>query len=127
MNLRPRPLAARAAGAEDAAHEDPEAGVVAQPPQQQAECSSGGAVGGSAWQTFRTPAKAGGRGLAAVAAAGFTLVAVTALFLLLHATDCDCLRGRSAPGAQRTEVLRPPRFLTARAVGRAGRGSGRGR
>ncbi|MFJ8882840.1 lysine transporter LysE [Streptomyces sp. NPDC102402] len=39
----------------------------------------------------RTPAKGRRRGLAALAAAGFTLTAVTALFLLLYATGCDCL------------------------------------
>ncbi|WP_405666631.1 hypothetical protein OG379_32355 [Streptomyces sp. NBC_01166] len=31
------------------------------------------------------------RGWTAVAAAGFTLVAATAVFLLLHATGCGCL------------------------------------
>ncbi|MFG2432965.1 lysine transporter LysE [Streptomyces sp. NPDC048590] len=44
-----------------------------------------------AWQTFRTPAKSLRRGLAAVTAAGFTVAAVSALFLLFYATDCGCL------------------------------------
>ncbi|MFE6183910.1 lysine transporter LysE [Streptomyces sp. NPDC056465] len=44
-----------------------------------------------AWHTFRTPAKGRRRGLAALTAAGFTVTAMTALFLLLHATGCDCL------------------------------------
>ncbi|MEL5954006.1 lysine transporter LysE [Streptomyces sp. CLV115] len=44
-----------------------------------------------AWQTFRTPTKGGRRGLAAPTAVGFTVTAMTALFLLLYATGCDCL------------------------------------
>ncbi|MDX3800645.1 lysine transporter LysE [Streptomyces sp. AK04-3B] len=44
-----------------------------------------------AWQTFRNPTKGHPRGLAALTAAGFTLTAMTALFLLLYATGCDCL------------------------------------
>ncbi|MFJ4503607.1 lysine transporter LysE [Streptomyces sp. NPDC088864] len=39
-----------------------------------------------AWQTFRTPAKGRRRGLAALTAAGFTVTAMTALFLLLYST-----------------------------------------
>ncbi|MFF8691695.1 lysine transporter LysE [Streptomyces sp. NPDC015144] len=44
-----------------------------------------------AWRTFRPPTKGRRRGLAAVTAFGFTAAAATALFLLLYATDCDCL------------------------------------
>ncbi|MEF9914490.1 lysine transporter LysE [Streptomyces sp. P5-A9] len=44
-----------------------------------------------AWQTFREPVRRRRRGCAAVAAAGFTLAAATAVFLLLYATDCACL------------------------------------
>ncbi|MFK0256984.1 lysine transporter LysE [Streptomyces sp. NPDC090445] len=44
-----------------------------------------------AWQTFRAPAKGRRRGLAAVTAGGFTLIAMTALFLLLYGTGCNCL------------------------------------
>lgn len=44
-----------------------------------------------AWQTFRTPMKGRRRGLAALTAVGFTVAAMTALFLLLYATGCDCL------------------------------------
>ncbi|SDN26688.1 hypothetical protein SAMN05444921_12314 [Streptomyces wuyuanensis] len=44
-----------------------------------------------AWQTFRTPAKGRRRGHAALATAGFTLAAMTALFLLLYTAGCDCL------------------------------------
>ncbi|BFP50695.1 hypothetical protein SCMC78_05020 [Streptomyces sp. CMC78] len=44
-----------------------------------------------AWQTFRTPAKGRRRGLAALTAVGFTVTAMTALFLLLYSTGCDCL------------------------------------
>ncbi|MFE4212714.1 lysine transporter LysE [Streptomyces sp. NPDC056844] len=44
-----------------------------------------------AWQTFREPVRHRRRGWAAVAAAGFTLAAATAVFLLLYATDCACL------------------------------------
>ncbi|MGW6569727.1 lysine transporter LysE [Streptomyces sp. NPDC054975] len=44
-----------------------------------------------AWQTFRTPAKGHRRGLAALTAASFTLVGMTALLLLLYATGCGCL------------------------------------
>ncbi|NXY95248.1 lysine transporter LysE [Streptomyces sp. BR123] len=43
-----------------------------------------------AWRTFRTPRKRR-RGLAAVTTAAFTLTAMTALFLLLYGTGCDCL------------------------------------
>ncbi|QES10301.1 lysine transporter LysE [Streptomyces venezuelae] len=44
-----------------------------------------------AWQTFRTRAR-GHRGeLAALTAVGFTVTAVTAVFLLLFSTGCDCL------------------------------------
>ncbi|ROQ63161.1 hypothetical protein EDD93_5899 [Streptomyces sp. 840.1] len=44
-----------------------------------------------AWQTFRTPAKGRRRGLAVLTTAGFTLIAMTAVFLLLYATGCGCL------------------------------------
>ncbi|MFF7888713.1 lysine transporter LysE [Streptomyces sp. NPDC020794] len=44
-----------------------------------------------AWQTFRTATKGRRRGLAALTAVGFTVTAMTALFLLLYATGCDCL------------------------------------
>ncbi|MFF4323337.1 lysine transporter LysE [Streptomyces sp. NPDC001568] len=44
-----------------------------------------------AWQTFGTPAKGRRRGLTALTAASFTLVGLTALFLLLYATGCNCL------------------------------------
>ncbi|MFF4102901.1 lysine transporter LysE [Streptomyces sp. NPDC001903] len=44
-----------------------------------------------AWRSYRAPAKGRGRGLAAVTTAGFTLVAGTALFLLVYGTGCDCL------------------------------------
>ncbi|MGF0164371.1 lysine transporter LysE [Streptomyces albidoflavus] len=44
-----------------------------------------------AWRAFRTPAKGRRGGLAALTAAGFTVTAMTALFLLLYATGCDCL------------------------------------
>ncbi|MCT9089683.1 lysine transporter LysE [Streptomyces sp. ASQP_92] len=44
-----------------------------------------------AWKSFRTPTTGHRRGLAALTTAGFTLTAVTALFLLLYATRCDCL------------------------------------
>ncbi|MFG3531159.1 lysine transporter LysE [Streptomyces sp. NPDC047917] len=44
-----------------------------------------------AWRTFRTPTKGRRRGLAALTAVGFTVTAMTALFLLLYATGCDCL------------------------------------
>ncbi|MFF6935108.1 hypothetical protein [Streptomyces sp. NPDC008312] len=46
---------------------------------------------GNRWQTFREPVRRRRRGCAAVAAAGFTLAAATAVFLLLYATDCACL------------------------------------
>ncbi|MEU3136031.1 MULTISPECIES: lysine transporter LysE [unclassified Streptomyces] len=42
-------------------------------------------------QTFRTPAKGRRRGLAALTAVGFTVTAMTALFLLLYSTGCECL------------------------------------
>ncbi|MFB7852981.1 MULTISPECIES: lysine transporter LysE [unclassified Streptomyces] len=42
-------------------------------------------------QTFRAPTKGRRRGLAALTAAGFIVTAMTALFLLLYATGCDCL------------------------------------
>ncbi|MFI6120821.1 lysine transporter LysE [Streptomyces sp. NPDC051064] len=45
-----------------------------------------------AWGTFRHPVKGRRRrSWTAVAAAGFTLVAATAAFLLLYATGCGCL------------------------------------
>jgi hypothetical protein len=44
-----------------------------------------------AWQIFRTPTKGRRRGLAALTAAGFTITAVTALFLLFYGTGCGCL------------------------------------
>ncbi|MFJ4841142.1 lysine transporter LysE [Streptomyces sp. NPDC088746] len=45
-----------------------------------------------AWGTFRDPVKGRRRrGWTAVAAAGFTPVAATAAFLLLHAEGCGCL------------------------------------
>lgn len=44
-----------------------------------------------AWQTFRTATKGRRQGLAALTTAGFTLTTMTALFLLLYATGCDCL------------------------------------
>ncbi|WP_406156355.1 lysine transporter LysE [Streptomyces sp. NBC_01005] len=44
-----------------------------------------------AWQTFRAATKGRRRGLAAVTTVSFTLTAMTALFLLLYATGCDCL------------------------------------
>ncbi|MFG2598981.1 lysine transporter LysE [Streptomyces sp. NPDC048462] len=44
-----------------------------------------------AWRTFRTPAKRRRRGFAVLTTGGFTLIAMTALFLLLYATGCDCL------------------------------------
>ncbi|MFE7892798.1 lysine transporter LysE [Streptomyces sp. NPDC057412] len=43
------------------------------------------------WHAFRSPGKGRRRGLAALTAAGFTVAAVTALFLLLYGTGCDCL------------------------------------
>ncbi|MFF1464377.1 lysine transporter LysE [Streptomyces sp. NPDC058330] len=45
-----------------------------------------------AWGTFRDRAKGRRRrGIAAVTTAGFTLTAVTAVFLVLYAGDCGCL------------------------------------
>ncbi|MFJ1610775.1 lysine transporter LysE [Streptomyces sp. NPDC088253] len=44
-----------------------------------------------AWQTFRTPTKGRRRGLATLTAVGFTVAAMTALFLLLYATGSDFL------------------------------------
>ncbi|MFE0646512.1 lysine transporter LysE [Streptomyces sp. NPDC058877] len=44
-----------------------------------------------AWQTFRSPLKGRRRGLAALTTVGFTVTAMTALFLLFYATECDCL------------------------------------
>ncbi|MFE2295452.1 lysine transporter LysE [Streptomyces sp. NPDC059452] len=44
-----------------------------------------------AWTTSRGPAKGGRRAVTAVAAAGFTLTAGVAFFLLFYATDCGCL------------------------------------
>ncbi|MEV7520344.1 lysine transporter LysE [Streptomyces sp. NPDC091371] len=45
-----------------------------------------------AWRTFRGPAKGRrGRRLAAVTTAGFTVAAVTAVFLLLYGTGCGCV------------------------------------
>ncbi|WP_406187911.1 lysine transporter LysE [Streptomyces sp. NBC_01006] len=44
-----------------------------------------------AWRTHRRPAKGARRGLAALTTAGFTLVAGTALFLLVYGTGCGCL------------------------------------
>ncbi|MFE0701698.1 lysine transporter LysE [Streptomyces sp. NPDC058872] len=49
------------------------------------------ALAHGAWQTFRTPAKGRHRGLASLTAVGFTATAVTAAFLLLYATECNCL------------------------------------
>lgn len=44
-----------------------------------------------AWHTLHAPATGRRRSLATLATVGFTLAAVTALFLLLYATGCDCL------------------------------------
>ncbi|MCW1099346.1 MULTISPECIES: lysine transporter LysE [Streptomyces] len=44
-----------------------------------------------AWRTFRAPGNGGRRGLAALTTVAFGASAATALFLLLYATDCDCL------------------------------------
>jgi hypothetical protein len=44
-----------------------------------------------AWHTVRNPPKGRRRGLAALTAVAFTSTAMTALFLLLYATGCDCL------------------------------------
>ncbi|MER5893822.1 lysine transporter LysE [Streptomyces sp. NPDC001876] len=44
-----------------------------------------------AWQTLRAPAKGRRRGLAALTAVGFTVTAMTALFLLFYTAGCDCL------------------------------------
>jgi hypothetical protein len=44
-----------------------------------------------AWHAARTPTKGRRRGLAVLTTAGFTLTAMTAVFLLFYATGCDCL------------------------------------
>jgi hypothetical protein len=45
-----------------------------------------------AWRIFRDPAKGRRhRGLAAATTAGFTLTAVTGVFLLVYGTGCGCL------------------------------------
>ncbi|MEU8773420.1 lysine transporter LysE [Streptomyces sp. NPDC048606] len=43
-----------------------------------------------AWQTFRTSTKGRRRGLATLTAAAFGATAITAIFLLLYGTGCDC-------------------------------------
>lgn len=43
------------------------------------------------WHAVRSAGKGRRRSLAALTAAGFTVAAVTALFLLLYGTGCDCL------------------------------------
>ncbi|MFJ9330266.1 lysine transporter LysE [Streptomyces sp. NPDC101230] len=44
-----------------------------------------------AWAVFRHPPKGRRRTAEALAMAGFTLTAATALFLLFYAPGCDCL------------------------------------